>query len=97
MIKLFTAFILMLLAIIGLCWKIFLLTGSYPLLSLVLMQFINTLGSYVLLGIGLGLPIVFLASVLGWVQLLLLINGNIDPHLSREGFFKVLETLFRKI
>jgi len=97
MTKLFAGFTLTLIAIVWLCYQIFLLASSHPLIPLLFMQFINTLGCYVLLGIGIGLPIVLLASILGWVQLLLLVNGHIDPHLSREGFFKVLDTLFRKI
>lgn len=64
---------------------------------ILLMQWLNLLACYSLLGLGIGLPLVLLASALGWVQLLLLISGNITPHLSREGFFTVLDTLLSKI
>jgi hypothetical protein len=60
-------------------------------------QAINLMGCFTLMGIGIGLPLVMLASFFGWVQLLLLLKGNIPPHLAREGFVKVLNTLSSKI
>lgn len=97
-IKFVFALTLILIAIFGLGFAIYLLANNYPELPAILfIQCINALGCYVLLGVGVGLPLVFLASVLGWVQLILLVNGNINPHLAREGFFKVLTTLFSKI
>jgi len=52
---------------------------------------------YTLLGLGLAVPLILLAILLGWIQFLLLATGNISPHLAKEDFFKVLETLFSKI
>lgn len=60
-------------------------------------QCFNTLGSYLLLGIGFGLPLIILASILGLLQILLLLKGDIHPHLGKDGFFNVLKTLFNKI
>ncbi len=60
-------------------------------------QLFTLLGCFVILGIGAGLPIVILASVLGWVQLVLLVSGNIDPHLAKESFFGVLKTLLKEL
>ncbi len=65
--------------------------------SMLFIEGISLLGCYLLLGIGLGFPLVIIATILGWLQLVLLISGNINPHLAREGFFKVVNTLFSKI
>ncbi len=97
MIKFFIAFTLMLIAIVALCCTAFSVGTGYPLAALLLSQGINMLGCYALLGIGIGLPLLLLASVLGWGQLLLLMSGNIDPHLAKESFFDVIKTLFSKI
>ncbi len=87
----------MLIAIIALSFTAFSVGTGYPLVALLLSQIINMLGCYALLGIGIGLPLLLLASVLSWGQLLLLLSGNIDPHLAKESFFGVLKTLFSKI
>lgn len=60
-------------------------------------QFITLFGCYALLGIGVGIPIVFLATVLGWVQFVLLLSGNLDPHIAKESFWGVLKTMFSKL
>lgn len=59
-------------------------------------QLTNIFAGYFMLGIGIGLPMVLLAGTLSWLQILLLLGGQIDPHLGREGFVKVLKTLFNK-
>jgi hypothetical protein len=70
----------------------------HPALSgIFFIQFINMLGCFILVGIGFGIPVVLLATVLGWVQFLLLVTGTINPHLAREGLFNVLTTLFSKL
>lgn len=74
-----------------------LLAHHTELTSLFLVQCMNTLSCYFLLGIGIGLPVIILATILGWLQLILLLSGNVNPHLAKEGFFKVLGTLFTKI
>lgn len=96
MIKILSAFVLNIIAIVWLSCSLFTVAKSF-VISIIFNQLINAFGCYGLLGIGIGLPIVLSAGALGWVQLLLLINGTIDPHLAREGFFKVLNTLFSKI
>lgn len=74
------------------------LVNTHPeLFSVFILQFLNIFVCYALLGIGIGLPLVLLAGTLGWLQLVLLMSGNIDPHLGSAGFFKVLNTLFSKI
>jgi hypothetical protein len=70
---------------------------SYTITALIFTQTLQILGCYALLGIGIGLPIVLLASMLGWVHLLLLVSGKIDPHLAEEGFFNVLKTLYEEL
>lgn len=56
-------------------------------------QFLQTASFFTLLGLGLGLPLILLATIFGWLQVILLVSGNIDPHLGEEGFFNVLKTL----
>jgi hypothetical protein len=53
--------------------------------------------SFLCVGIGAALPFVLIASMLGWGQLALLIQGNINPHLSREGFVNTLGILLSKL
>lgn len=48
-----------------------------------------------MIGIGLGLPLILLSGILGWGQLVLLMHGQISPHLGEEGLLKVFKTLFR--
>lgn len=59
-------------------------------------QFTNLIAGYLMLGIGVGLPMVLLASTLSWLQILLLLGGQVDPHLGREGIVKVVKTLLNK-
>jgi len=88
----------LLLLTIGLGVLIYALLPHFPMLSLILIvQAMNSLGCYIVIGLGLGFPLVALACILGWVHLVLLMSGHIDPHLAGEGFFKVLYTLFSKI
>lgn len=49
------------------------------------------------MGVGLGFLILTLVSLFSWAQLYLLITGRIDPHLAKEGFFKVLETVINSL
>lgn len=54
---------------------------------------INQLGPLSLIGIGLGLPIALVSLLFGWVQLILIIEGLIPPHLSSKGFIEALYQL----
>lgn len=84
--------------IILLSYGLFILIKHEPTFSpMIILQCINTLSCYILLGVGIGLPLVILATTLGWVQLILLLSGNVSPHFAKEGFFNVLRTLFTKI
>ena len=65
--------------------------------DLLLIQLQHCIGGYFFLGVGLSLPLVLLGTLLGWLQIILLINGSIAPHLAREGFLKALGTLSQKI
>jgi hypothetical protein len=97
MTKYIFAIILMIIAIVGLSFTAISLGDNYMVPTLLFTQSLHLIECYVVLGIGIGLPIVILATVLGWVQLLLLLSGNIDPHLARDGFINVIKTLFNKI
>lgn len=55
------------------------------------------LNSFAGIGIGLGLPLALIAAILGWGQLALLIKGNINPHLGREGLVNTLGILLSKL
>ncbi|MCS5710220.1 hypothetical protein [Candidatus Berkiella aquae] len=97
-IKFYSVFALIFFVVLGLGYAVLMLSMSDPMLGTI--TFLSTLSSlscFLLLGLGLAIPAVLLASILGWLQLALLLSGNIDPHLSREGFFTVLNTLFKKI
>lgn len=48
-------------------------------------------------GIGLALPVIVITFGFGWLQLFLLANGQIEPHLTSEGFGSALKTIFGKI
>lgn len=76
--------------------KISYIVMSKQLAILFFSQFSNLLANYILVGFGMGLPLVLLASVLSWLQLLLLLAGEINPHLAKEGFVNVIKTLFNK-
>ena len=67
------------------------------LFPIVFIQCINPFMGSLIMGLGIALPCFVLASVLGWVQFFLLIAGNVNPHLGREGLLKVLSTLFDKM
>lgn len=73
-----------------------LLQQSPELLPLFLKHLLPLCHCTLILGFGLGLPLILIATLLGWGQLLLLVNGQISPHLGKEGLFKVLHTLFGK-
>ncbi len=98
-VKFYGAFALILFMVMGLSYAVLMLAIAQPQVATVaLLGSLSTLSCYLLLGLGLAIPAILLASVLGWLQLALLLSGNIDPHLSREGFFNVLDTLlFRKL
>ena len=72
------------------------LLANKSLAVLFFSQFTNIFAGYLMLGIGIGLPMVLLAGTLSWLQILLLLAGQIDPHLGREGFVKVIRTLINK-
>lgn len=94
----YSAFALILFLVLGLSYAVFTIAPPHPELgNLLLQSSLGVLCCYLLLGLGLALPVLLLASVLGWLQLVLLLAGNIDPHLSREGFINVLNTLFQKL
>lgn len=84
--------------ILGLSYAVFTTALIHPELgNIVFQSSLGALCCYLVLGLGLAIPVLLLAGVLGWLQLALLLAGNIDPHLSREGFFNVLNTLFNKL
>lgn len=97
MTKYILAVVLMIIAIVSLSFTACSLNENYLVSTLLFTQSLHLVASYVILGIGIGLPIMLLATVLGWVQLLLLLSGNIDPHLARDGFINVIKTLFKNI
>ncbi|MFI4937592.1 MAG: hypothetical protein ACHQJ6_03670 [Candidatus Berkiellales bacterium] len=97
-VQFYFAFILLGIVIFALMTTLWMLCHHHPEISLLFfIQSIYSLACYLLLGIGLGVPLILLATILGWVQLILLLSGNINPHLAREGFLKVLNTLFSKL
>gem|GEM_PF-4550003 len=92
------AFALIFFAVLGLGYTVLMACIRQPeMASIVFLGSVSTLCCYLLVGLGMAIPVMLLASILGWLQLALLLCGNIDPHLSREGFFTVLDTLFRRL
>jgi hypothetical protein len=67
------------------------------LVEYLVIQVLCALNCLSMIGIGLGLPIILIAAILGWGQLVLLMTGNVSPHFSEDGFFKVVGTLFKGI
>lgn len=79
---------------VGLSYCTWLTLNQHPALNVVfLIQSLHVLSYYVLLGLGVGIPLILLATIFGWLQVFLLISGNIDPHLGKSGFLNVLKTL----
>lgn len=71
-----------------------LLQQDPSLIPLFLTQMLPVLHGTMLLGIGFGLPLIIVAAILGWGQVMLLMTGQISPHLEQEGLLKALRTLF---
>ena len=67
------------------------------LFALFFVQILSILNSVMLLGIGMALPLIVLATILSWVHFILLAMGKINPHLGKEGLLNVLRTLLSKI
>ncbi len=96
--KLITTFITLLLLVLAFSALAYHLGQNFSSFTTLLTnQAVTLLSSYFLLGLGIGLPLFALATIFGWLQFILLMTGLISPHLAREGFFKVLETLFSRI
>lgn len=96
--KFYSALALTFFIVLGVGYAILMVSIANPALATVtFLSSMSSLSCYLLLGLGLAIPAILLASILGWLQLALLLSGNIAPHLSREGFFTVLNTLFKKI
>jgi hypothetical protein len=96
--KLITTLTLLLLLIGAFGYVAYELADKHALFSKALgNQGYALLNSYFLLGIGFGVPLIALAIIFGWLQFILLMTGHISPHLAREGFFKVLQTLFSRL
>lgn len=96
--KFYGALFLTSVVLLSLCFIVFSFIHLSPeYTAIFFIQSIYSMGCFVLLGLGIGFPLVLLATILGWVQLVLLMIGNVDPHLAQEGFFKVIHTLFNKI
>lgn len=70
---------------------------SHPgfLLDFIRQFIIANLLPFSLVGIGIGLPAVLFAFILGWLQIILIIHGLIPPHLAKEGFFQILNSLIK--
>jgi hypothetical protein len=96
-VKFYSAFALLFFAALGLSYATLIISIGNPAVGILCLGLLNALGCYLLLGLGLAIPLVLLASIFGWLHLVLLLSGKIDPHLSQEGFFTVLNTLFKKI
>lgn len=94
----YCVFTLVLISAVMVCYTTLCMLMNEPSLKLIFIcQCFNFLSSFMMLGVGLGLPLVVIASVLSWGQIALLMSGNINPHLGREGFVNVLKILFSKI
>lgn len=94
----YCVFTLVLISAVMVCITTLSILLNEPSLNpLFICQCFNFLSSFLMLGMGLGLPLVVIASVLSWGQIMLLVTGNIRPHLGSEGFVNVLKILFSKI
>lgn len=50
--------------------------------------------SYLVVGLGFSVPVAIIGLALSWLQLVLLFNNKIDPHLEDQGFAAVLKAIF---
>jgi hypothetical protein len=62
-----------------------------------LILLLANLSSLLLIGVGFAIPLLFLATLLGWGQLFLLFIGKIQPHLGEHGLGKSLTILIKTI
>src|SRR3989304_7424268 len=62
-----------------------------------LSQFWFTFIGYGIIGLGLSIPMTCLALIFGWLQVILLITGQITPHLKNAGFIESLQLLLSAI
>lgn len=60
------------------------------------LQFFQILGSLTPIGLGLGVPFALIALIFGWMQLTLLVKGQVSPHLSNAGFFETIRILLTR-
>ena len=97
-IKFYIAYLFITLGLVATGFECAAILKIHPtLFPIVFIQSVNPFVGSMILGLGIALPCFVLASVLGWVQFFLLIAGNVNPHLGREGLLKVLSTLFDKM
>ena len=61
------------------------LTRHPALIPRFLTHMLPSLHGMLILGLGLGLPLMLISAILGWGQLLLLMHGQISPHLARKA------------
>lgn len=95
--RFYIAFTCVLISAYCLAFRVFHILVAEPLLrSSFFCQCFSCLSSFACVGIGLGLPLVLIAIILGWGQCALLIKGNVSPHLGREGLVDTLHILLSK-
>ena len=81
----------------GLCYASCLWVEQYAHLAhLLFVQILHTFGCFTLLGLGIGIPMLLVATLLGVGHIFLLLTGSVDPHLSKAGFFEAIHTLFNE-
>ncbi len=89
-----SAYALLSIATASLCIVALQLVEIYPELSPALcIQALGLSWAFALLGAGIGLITLIIATAMGWLQVALLVTGNINPHMGESGFVKSL-TIF---
>tara|TARA_R110002110_G_scaffold271566_1_gene486914 strand:+ start:12027 stop:12332 length:306 start_codon:yes stop_codon:yes gene_type:complete len=96
--KFISAYALLIIATTLLCAVSFQLANIYPALSpLLYLQVLSISWNFALLGLGLGIITLIIAATMSWLQVALLITGNINPHMAEAGFIKALTTFWNVI
>lgn len=93
--KFISAYALLIIATVFLCIVARHLATIYPVVSPVLyIQALSIFWCFAFLGLGLGIITLIIAATMSWLQVALLMTGNIAPHMAEAGFVKALTTFW---
>jgi len=93
-----SAYALLIIATASLCIVAFQLAEIYPeLLPIIYIQALGVSWAFTLLGLGVGLVTLVIAAAMSWLQVALLVTGNINPHMGESGLVTSLTTFWQAL